>query len=1796
MRHLTKKLVAVILAATLLLSLFPVSAFAAGGESAETALFKIGSLQSVHDVFKLPQTDSEGNLVYDGETGEQVYKGEWVTDIYGEQVYQDIEYTADRTCVDVTGSAEYTLGQAIEQAAAQGKDAIVLSTGGTISQGYTIPAGVTLLIPFDEDNTVYTTSPQIASKVRYNSSSKAYEYGQYYETPSAYRTLTMLDGASITVADGASLSVSGKMAGTGTTSKSYNGTPTGPDGRISMQTGSSIVLEDSANLYAWGYIYGSGTVTADSGSSVYEMFQIRDWPGGGDAFSAVASGAFPINQYYVQNIEVPITMEAGATETIVSAINAFGEIAPASVEFIGPDGMFQLQNGYIIKDYDEANDRLNVEVYGDSKLSAISLRLDTSLMGASIRNFIEGVMNPPVISTADYTLPLTNNISVDVKEGTTEIIQSMELLPGGQLQIEEGAALVIDKEINGKPINVIIDDAEDWTGTVRTAAYTAAAGGAPTVSDGNGGSSPRTNANNSDAEVDINGTLEVYGGFYTTRTDGGNVHSSEGTGSLAYASDSNFINNDLVASGNAASLSCSRVSLNNGNNYQTIRDDSGVYTLNNTGENLDFAAVAQFSWNGTVYDDLDSALAAAQTEYAASLEPQTVVLAVDGPIFGEHTIPKGVTLLIPFDSENTVYTTDAEVVSTYTEPTAFRTMTMIGGAKLTVNDGAAISLGGQMSSKGQNGTSRNGTPTGPDGRIAMETGSSIVLESGANLYAWGFIYGSGEVTAQSGSAVYEMFQILDWPGGSDAFGAVGRGAFPVNQYYVQNIEVPMTVYAGASETVMSAINAYGQVAPAAVEFIGKDGMFQLQNGYLVKDYIEAEDRLDIQVYGDSKLSAIVLKLDTSKMGPAIAGFIETALPDKEISTSQFTLPLTNNISVDVKEGTTEIIQSLELLPGGELTIDDGAKLVIDDDIDVYIYDADDWVGTLRPVHYSAANGTDVIRTSADKDADVDINGSVEVYGSFYATSQDGANVHSSEGTGEIKYATDANSTDVHPGSGGTASTLNCSVVTLKNEDGTVNRKLDDGIGDYDFQNNYKPMYWVKWLTNDGSKVIWQKAYYTDETPVYEGDDPTPPASTDAVTYSPCIGWATAENSDTVAYPYENPSFPKVGTADVSYYAIHTASENTYTITFYSDDAETVVWKTLSNVPYSDLSGFTDGTQTYLTDEPSNPIYYSGNFAEGYLPAAVADDVNVKDRAVARTNQFTKWMMTSLDPENHNCTMQAIYRDSIRYLVVGLNEDGSLAWTKHVYAGEAPDLSDTPVPAKNSDQYDYTSYWLNLGTEDSSVPVVAVPSSADGKKNIYQAAYDLTERSYTVIWKDEDGTELLKKENVLYSAIDKNECADPSKAPEYSGSFPSTSLAYNAVDEFGNDFTGRAVQTAYSFDDWVVNYDVNTLTCTLTAAYTATDTYLVVWLSDDMQTALYSGYYNEGVPVASTLHDVPLKEPTDSIYSYKNGRWRNDRITGTDPETVVAKSTADTLNYNCFYADYDEALMFRHSLTLDSGKIGLNFYVNLGDHTPDEFTADITWDNGSMLNLTGEQKTEGVKFTVPVAAKEIFDVINIKVRLKNNAEKEWSTDYSVAEYAQTVINDASAGSDLKDLCHALLAYGNRAREYFGYESTHTFAYTDTAYTVPSITEDMSDYRYVLTSTETQAFLDSKLRYYGCALTLGSEAAYTLYFRRVDGVWPDEPSAVYADDHSEAVVTKRFMIDHVYTCYDLKYPAAKLFDDVELTINGITVTVNAKSYLALSLADANTSAEETNVLAALYNYSQSAKTYFTNHPTA
>ena len=159
------------------------------------------------------------------------------------------------------------LQEAIDSAKGSSDKSIIVASNGSVPAGnYTIPNGVTLVVPYDDVGTVILPGDE-SLLIREN-----------LPATSLFRSLSLSSGCSITVESGAKIYVGSKIYANGASNTSR---AVGPYGKIETKDGSSITLNSGATLYCMGYITGNGLVNALSGSTVYEIFQMTDYKGGG---------------------------------------------------------------------------------------------------------------------------------------------------------------------------------------------------------------------------------------------------------------------------------------------------------------------------------------------------------------------------------------------------------------------------------------------------------------------------------------------------------------------------------------------------------------------------------------------------------------------------------------------------------------------------------------------------------------------------------------------------------------------------------------------------------------------------------------------------------------------------------------------------------------------------------------------------------------------------------------------------------------------------------------------------------------------------------------------------------------------------------------------------------------------------------------------------------------------------------------------------------------------------------------------------------------------------------------------------------------------------------------------------------------------------------------------------------------------------------------------------------------------------------------------------------------------------
>lgn len=316
---------------------------------------------------------------------------------------------------------------------------------------YTIPSNVRFVIPgkglYD-----YREDLEATDFHKYSSSDYTYASANNFKNSEHIRWIVE-EGTTITVNTGSAICVQSMVVSIG--ADNPNGLPFSY-GHIELKENCNLNFQGGSKLISFGYITGpkSSSVVMNDGSRVKEFLQIYDWRGGSATSSAYLTNIFQnnklflINQYFVQNIEAPLTIKAGAEEILEAGLAVGEEPVRIPLTFISPnEGFFQLGNGYsITKYYDVNTDRIQFSIdaengaTGSAELGSITL--DISGLGT--------------VSSADYVLPLPHNYDVILGKNTkTNVLYDVALLPGATVQVAEGAEVNLGASSN---VNLFVYD------------------------------------------------------------------------------------------------------------------------------------------------------------------------------------------------------------------------------------------------------------------------------------------------------------------------------------------------------------------------------------------------------------------------------------------------------------------------------------------------------------------------------------------------------------------------------------------------------------------------------------------------------------------------------------------------------------------------------------------------------------------------------------------------------------------------------------------------------------------------------------------------------------------------------------------------------------------------------------------------------------------------------------------------------------------------------------------------------------------------------------------------------------------------------------------------------------------------------------------------------------------------------------------------------------------------------------------------------------------------------------------
>ena len=458
--------------------------------------------------------------------------------------------------------------------------------------------------------------------------------------------------------------------------------------------------------------------------------------------------------------------------------------------------------------------------------------------------------------------------------------------------------------------------------------------------------------------------------------------------------------------------------------------------------------------SSSVFYDMNAAFSACGSGGAV------VVVSSGALAAGDYTIPANKSLLIPFSSATNVITEPnvVHVTAAVSAPTlaAYRTLSLSTGANVSVN--GTICVGGQIASV--NGGNASSFPCGTAGVLDLSKGGEITLNTGAILYAWGLVTGQnmdegnnttgvGHITAKSGSAVWEDYQVGDFRGGSACLSIYNNREkwrfFPFQTWTIQNIEAPITFERGSTGNCFWTMFADGSIHSVKFKYLANSSsLFTLSASGATMDkwYDPTTDKVCYQLGGSTTLDAMSLTVSGTT-----------------ITTNDYNLPVPCNISIILKSGTFTVSKPVVMHAGANMEVKSGATFSVN--TNVYLFDNDEWdkfcmyhggsnvyfqeFNTITK-HYSRGARTSKAKL---KDASILVNGTLSVTSSGKLYSTAGGCQLTGDNGGVVQYASSlpAASTVIMCTTLKDTKSVSIANVNMLNENGTYTKSIGSSTFD-----------------------------------------------------------------------------------------------------------------------------------------------------------------------------------------------------------------------------------------------------------------------------------------------------------------------------------------------------------------------------------------------------------------------------------------------------------------------------------------------------------------------------------------------------------------------------------------------------------------------------------------------------------------------------------------------------------------------------------------------------------------------------
>ena len=854
---------------------------------------------------------------------------------------------------------------------------------------------------------------------------------------------------------------------------------------------------------------------------------------------------------------------------------------------------------------------------------------------------------------------------------------------------------------------------------------------------------------------------------------------------------------------------------------------------------------------------------------------------------------------------------------------------------------------------GQGSSELTGQVQGSYGHICLAEGSSITIESGASLFAWGYVTGKGEITVKNGGKSYEMFQFGWYKGGnttSEIYNARSNyKIFPMTDYSYQNIECPITYYPGASAYGKSAVkpSSYQSMQKPLAMLVGTadNCMFKMTtaeasaNTWVKKVYDPETDITNWIMNSGASISGISMNVGVT------------------VNSADFYLPITSNFRITLNYGDMNINNDVIFLPGSQLIINKEATGILKSGKLLFFYDAEDWFTGLGhvsvtasgwskaktcgyyyyPATYSPSWGTSNPRknvyardkASIDKgvtplpDAELFVHGKMIVNGSLY-TSGNGyassigrnANIHSTnEDAGKIQFNTKVTGSKelnkVCFAIGASEANNNWSDMIYGGQTTAYPAHLANGDDTYvqssgteaGKQYVYVDNQWQCWEENGCYTYDAQNNPYAKPAAYVQLTSDQPDANHllhDAATGTRNFVW------DQNCYWWEVVTTP---TAEGYYQSINPDYNGKYNYYYYDGSAN--CWKIKKITVTWNIDG---STTNYSVGYGTNPEWYGGT------PSKTSSSSNyyyIWDGWIVPGSE-TPLANSELPEVTADITFTAhFYEKYYEYNITFKNDDGTVLDSRNWNKGTTPSYEGTPTKNPTAaETYEFNGTW--------SPAITTVTGSAT-----YVAQYDATPRAYTITFLNYDMSELGTAE-VVYNGTPSNDTYLAAVAPVITDPYKPDNSAYSF------EFVGWRLQGAS--ENGFAQVKGNQ---TYVAQFAeTTKKYRITFLDDDGETVLHWTQLEYG---ATPSYEGPSLDRQDAEWNYTFTGWAPAKFTAVQgPQTYTATYNRSAREYKITWLNWDASPLKETTIQYD----GTPGYPTLNNDEPTRESSDgktYEWD-------------------------------------------------------------------------------------------------------------------------------------------------------------------------------------------------------------------------------------------------------------